>query len=158
VAHVTETFNLAHPFMKQIATGPDAAQVYISQWIAPLLGLGTAVSLTLAVLFPLLLRADLVDLKARAESVYRLSLAWEIVCGFLLLFFTVLSLINVPDNSDNPADSLYDRATVQFGAWLLFAASGMVAVMLQQTGKRFGLPWATKPRQRHLQNRNRPPR
>jgi hypothetical protein len=159
VAHVTHTFNLIHPFMKAIATGPDAAQVYISQWIAPLLGLGTAVSLTLAVLFPLLLRsADPVDLKARTETAYRLSLAWEIVLAFLLVFFTVLSWINVPDNPDNPADNLYDRATVQFGAWLLFAASSIVAITLQQTGKRFGLPWATRPRQRHPQNRSRPPR
>src|SRR5262249_61966612 len=76
VAHVTFTFNLIHPLTRAVATGVDAAKVDISQWIAPLLGLGTAVSLTVAVLFPLLLRsADPVDLKARTESAYSLSLA-----------------------------------------------------------------------------------
>jgi hypothetical protein len=158
-AHVTETFNLIHPFMKQIATGPDASQVYISQWIAPLLGLGTAVSLTLAMLFPLLLRsADPEDLKDRTGSAFALSGIWAAVFALLLVLFTAQSWFNVPDNSNNPADNLYDRATVQSGAWLLFAASVMVPRMMWETGKRFGLPWAkwaTKPGQRHPQNRNR---
>jgi serine/threonine protein kinase len=144
VGHVTLTFKLIHPFMRAIATGPDAAKVYISQWIAPLVGLSTVASLALAVLFPLLLRsADPVDLEARTKSAYMLSLAWEIVFAFLLVFFIALSWINVPDT---PGSDLYDRDTVQFGAWLLFAASGIVAITLQQTGKHLGLPWATKPR------------
>jgi hypothetical protein len=157
VAHVTFTFNLIHPFMWGIATGPDAAKVYVSWWLAPLVGLGTAVSLALAVLFTLFLRSADPDLKTRTENAYKVSLAWEIVFAFLMLVFMVLSWINEPDNPNNPGDNLYDRATVQ-GVWLLFAASVMVATTLQQTGRRLGLPWATRPRQRHLQNRNTAPR
>lgn len=161
VAHVTFTFNLIHPFKWGTATGPEAAKVYVSWWLAPLIGVGTAASLALAltVLSRLFRRpTDPVDLEARTGSAYGLSVLWGIFFAVLLVLFIWLSRTNAPDNPDNPADNLYDRATVQAGTWLLFAASVIVATTLQQTRKRLGLPRAAKPRQPQLQNPNTAPR
>jgi hypothetical protein len=153
-AQVTLTFNLAHPLTRAIATGPDGAKVEVSQWIAPLLGLGTAVTLALALLFSLLLRSTDPDLKAMGKTVYKVCLTWEAVFAVILgiaLIYEV-PVFKIPD-----APGLYSRDEAQSGAWMLFAASVMVAVTMQRTGKRLGLPWAQASK-RLSQLRNRTPR
>lgn len=137
-AQVTLTFNLFHPLTRAVATGVDGATVEVTQWLAPFLGLGTAVMLVLALLFPVLLRSTDPDLKAMGEKVYEVCLIWEFVFVFVLVVAEIHSVVKF---SEGPG--LYSRDEVQPGAWMLFAASAMVAATMQRTGRRLGLPWAT---------------
>jgi hypothetical protein len=137
-AQVTLTFNLFHPLTRAIATGADGAKVEVTQELAPFLGLGTAVTLALAVIFPLLLRSADPDLKAMGKTVYKVCLIWEAVFVFILLVAEIFSFVKVPDGP-----GLYSRDEVQAGAWMLAAASVMVANTMKRTGKRLGLPLVT---------------
>lgn len=152
-AQVTLTFNLFHPFTRAVATGVDGATVEVTQWLAPFLGLGTAVMLALALLFPVLLRSTDPDLKAMGEKVYKVCVIWEFVFVFV---FVVAEINSVVKFADGPG--LYSRDEVQPGAWMLFAASAMVAVAMQRTGNRLGLPWATLSRPWRVLRVTRTPR
>lgn len=98
-AQVTLTFNLVHPWTRPIATGPDGAKVDTASWLATFLGIGTAVVLALAVVFPLLLRSVDPDLKAMGKTVYKASLIWEIVFVFCLVVVEATNVCKVPDVS-----------------------------------------------------------
>lgn len=138
-AQVTLTFNLGHPWTRQIATGPDSAKVHVTQWLAPFLGIGTAAMLALAVLFPLLLRSADPDLKAMGKSMYTASLIWVSVFALFLVIAQATNLIKLPD-----ASGLYERDVPQSGAWMLFAASVMVSETLRRTERRLRQPSATQ--------------
>jgi hypothetical protein len=152
-AQVTLTFNLFHPLTRAIATGPDSAKVKVSQWLAPFLGLGTALTLALALLVPLLLRSADPDLNAMGKTVYKVCQIWAVVFVVILGIAEILSFVKIPDGH-----GLYSRDEVQPGAWMLFAASAMVADTIQRTGNRLGLSWAIEASRRRVRPGNRTPR
>lgn len=143
-AQVTLAFNLGHPLARAIATGPDGPKVDVAWWLAPVLGIGTAVLLAIAVIFPLFVRSTDPDIKAISTGMYKVSQAWVAFFLVCVLVAFLTSVVNVP----NYASGLYERDVADPGGWLLFAASVMLASVLRRTGIRFGQPWATQPRRR----------
>lgn len=139
MAQATFTFNLVHPLARQIPTGPGATSMapVWTWWLAPVLGLGTAVMLALAVLFPLLLRSADPDLKAIGKGVYGASRLWGgfVVLVVLLAFSTKVVF---KDSAENPAFDVH--AVLHSGAWILLAASVVLENTLRRTGKRLGQP------------------
>ncbi|TCO55701.1 hypothetical protein [Actinocrispum wychmicini] len=138
---MTLTFNLFHPLARAVATGVDGVKVEVTQWLAPLLGLGTAVMLALLLLFPVLLRSTDPDLKAMGETVYKVCLTWVVFFAFILVVAEILSFVKFPEGP-----GLYSRDEIQPGAWMLIMASAMVQTTMQRTGQRLGLPWASRGR------------
>jgi hypothetical protein len=136
VAQVTLAFSLAHPWTRAIASGPDGAKVQTAWWLAPFLGIGTAVMLALAVLFPLLLlrRAD-PDLKAMGKSVYQASKGWAGALTVLLVMTCVTQGIKEPD-----IPGTYVRNVPQPGGWMFVAASVMVMSTLRRTERHLRQP------------------
>jgi hypothetical protein len=125
-AKVTLYFSLGHPFMRQAATGPDSAKVDADSWLAPALGVGTAVILALAMITPLLLRPDRPDLRDIAKGVCRASQVWFGFFAITLVSAVVSDVVKTPD-----IPGAYVRDVVQSGGWALFAASVIVMKTLR---------------------------
>jgi hypothetical protein len=112
MAQLTLTFNVLHPFMREFTTGEDAARVEqagTAWWLAPLLGIGTAVMVILAMSFC-----------SPRQPVRALAVvgSWSWVGFFALVLVSTASVTQGQDVS-----GLYERDVPQVGGWLLFAAS-----------------------------------
>jgi hypothetical protein len=129
VGHVTESFNLHHPWTPV----PSGILGVATDWQVASVGVtGTAVALACAVLV-LLESARDPDLRTWGKTARVICWTWLAIATFMALFILPMTLgLSISD--DNPAYKI--RSVFMPGGWLLLLANGLMADALWRTYKR----------------------
>jgi hypothetical protein len=129
VAHVTEFFNLHHPWTPVPSGIPGVS----TDWqVAPVGVIGTAVGLVCAVLTLLQWSKD-PDLRAWGKAARVVSVIWLVIVAVMAVFIFMMT-IGIWISDDNPSYSI--RSVLMPGGWLLIAANGLMLIAQLRMAKR----------------------